>query len=313
MQAPGTPNGGFVYRLDDETWQWSDDMYHLFGFEPGEVVPSTDLIARHLTKSDNDRLLALLEAAANGTVPVSGLHRIHAADRDRVVVTTLSSISRDCDRWTVRGVTSDVTVDLQAEATRRAQAQISSAIDSHRIVDQATGIIMLAYSLSSDQAFQLIRWLSQRNNTKLRIIAERVIEAAGHGDLLSNTTGYDLDRLFSDAVVTDSTPSGGSDRLGQRFSTEVELRHDSTRLTVRGVVDLSATPSLAKALAAAGSLRPRQNLIIDLSGVTHLAPTGLYELDSFQHRARSLRRRRVTVIHPREHPKWMAALSNRDT
>ena len=58
----------------------------------------------------------------------------------------------------------------------REQANLRRAIDSHRNVGQAEGILMERFDLDGDQAFAVLRRYSQDTNTKLREVAESLID-----------------------------------------------------------------------------------------------------------------------------------------
>ena len=51
---------------------------------------------------------------------------------------------------------------------------------SQPVIEQAKGILMGYYRIDSDTAFQLLRHWSQDSNTKLRSIAEQLIETTVH-------------------------------------------------------------------------------------------------------------------------------------
>jgi len=50
------------------------------------------------------------------------------------------------------------------------------ALQSRAVIDQAKGILMERYKLTADQAFQLLAQASMKGNTKLRTIAEELVE-----------------------------------------------------------------------------------------------------------------------------------------
>jgi hypothetical protein len=70
----------------------------------------------------------------------------------------------------------------QDQAAKR-ESQLREAIDSHRIIGQATGIMMERHRLTAGAAFELLRSTSQDRNMKLRILAERLIETGQEPDL----------------------------------------------------------------------------------------------------------------------------------
>ncbi|HSO70562.1 MAG TPA: response regulator [Arachnia sp.] len=56
------------------------------------------------------------------------------------------------------------------------QANLQRALEGHRVVGQAIGILVERHRISANQAFDLLRAASQRRNVKLREIALRVLE-----------------------------------------------------------------------------------------------------------------------------------------
>jgi PAS domain S-box-containing protein len=68
----------------------------------------------------------------------------------------------------------DRVVALQKSADR--QANLEQAVESHRLIGQAVGILVERHRLATGQAFDRLKQASQRRNLKLREIAQRVIE-----------------------------------------------------------------------------------------------------------------------------------------
>jgi hypothetical protein len=65
------------------------------------------------------------------------------------------------------------TVALMTAATHE---QFEAALASRDIIGQAKGILMNHYKIDADPAFEMLKDLSQRGNTPLRVIAQRIIE-----------------------------------------------------------------------------------------------------------------------------------------
>ncbi|MFC9220458.1 ANTAR domain-containing protein [Streptomyces hygroscopicus] len=59
--------------------------------------------------------------------------------------------------------------------------QLDEALRSRPVVDQACGIVMYVLGCDPDQAFDLLRRLSQRSNRKLTELAETVVRTRGRG------------------------------------------------------------------------------------------------------------------------------------
>ena len=63
-----------------------------------------------------------------------------------------------------------------AEAFEERQAHLQRALEGHRVVGQAIGILVERHRITASQAFDLLRDASQHRNIKMRDIAQRVIE-----------------------------------------------------------------------------------------------------------------------------------------
>jgi GAF domain-containing protein len=63
-----------------------------------------------------------------------------------------------------------------ALATARQAQALTNAVDARKLVGQAMGILMERYHLDSDQAFAVLRRYSQTTNTKLRLVAQELID-----------------------------------------------------------------------------------------------------------------------------------------
>lgn len=71
-----------------------------------------------------------------------------------------------------------VIAELQEEISRLRQAIIS-----HAVVDQAIGVVIALEGLRPQEACQILKQVSQSTNTKLRKVAEQIVEAVQGGRL----------------------------------------------------------------------------------------------------------------------------------
>ena len=148
------------------TWTWSEPTYELYGFRPGDVVPTTELVLAHQHPEDRGSVEALL---------------LEVVERGSVVAVT--------------GQTVDV-----SEAVRRATArEVGEAMEvlsqSRPLIEQAKGALMLRYALDADQAFTLLRDDSQLADVKVREVARLLLASVTAGAGLPATSHADLDRL----------------------------------------------------------------------------------------------------------------------
>jgi AmiR/NasT family two-component response regulator len=62
------------------------------------------------------------------------------------------------------------------EAHDRFSANLAQAVDARKLVGQAMDILMERHDLDSDRAFTVLRHYSQETNTKLRDVAQQLID-----------------------------------------------------------------------------------------------------------------------------------------
>ncbi|TDW21372.1 GAF and ANTAR domain-containing protein [Kribbella kalugense] len=63
-----------------------------------------------------------------------------------------------------------------AVATARHEVSMNHAVDARKLVGQAMGILMERFDMNGDQAFAVLRRYSQDTNTKLRDVAQQLVE-----------------------------------------------------------------------------------------------------------------------------------------
>ena len=61
------------------------------------------------------------------------------------------------------------------QSAQEMAANLQVALESRAVIDQAKGILMERYKLTADQAFQALASVSQRTNTKVRLVAEELV------------------------------------------------------------------------------------------------------------------------------------------
>jgi diaminopimelate decarboxylase len=67
---------------------------------------------------------------------------------------------------------SDSVADLRRENT-----QLRCKLANQPDIEQAKGMLMSSFGLSSDQAFDLLRSVSQADNVKLRVVAHHIVSS----------------------------------------------------------------------------------------------------------------------------------------
>ncbi|HEU0130365.1 MAG TPA: GAF and ANTAR domain-containing protein [Mycobacteriales bacterium] len=99
----------------------------------------------------------------------------------------LNLYSRDEDPFTPRGRETGIELATQAavaianaqvyDASRRLAEQLEEAMRSRATIEQAKGILMGERGCDADAAFEMLRAASQRQNVKLREVAQRLVDS----------------------------------------------------------------------------------------------------------------------------------------
>ncbi len=60
--------------------------------------------------------------------------------------------------------------------TRQEVVQLRCKLANQPVIEQAKGMLMAAFGLSGDHAFELLKTVSQANNVKVRCVAQQIVE-----------------------------------------------------------------------------------------------------------------------------------------
>lgn len=170
--------GRFWFHLDGQRWEWSDTVARMHGYEPGAVEPTTALLLQHKHPDDRSQVAVVLEGVRHGE-PFSSRHRIiDAAGRTHWVIVVGDRMFDEADVVTgTAGFYIDVTEVLQSDVS----TAVSEVTKSRAIIEQAKGVLMAAYRISADRAFDILVWRSQETNIKVREVAARFLAALTGG------------------------------------------------------------------------------------------------------------------------------------
>ncbi|HEY0119582.1 MAG TPA: PAS and ANTAR domain-containing protein [Cellulomonas sp.] len=173
--------GAFTYDVSADRWWWSDEVFRMHGFEPGEVVPTTAMILAHKHPDDRDRYAGALTSTSLLGGSFASVHRILDARGEERVLATIGEAHQAGPGTPVTEITGhfvDVTASVRALAADEATRQIHAADERRAVIDQATGVVAARTGLTVPEAFDLLRGASMRSNVKLRVLAERVVTNA---------------------------------------------------------------------------------------------------------------------------------------
>lgn len=198
----GTPNntsvGYFTYMVDDDHWAWSVELYALHGYQPYEVVATTQLVLQHKHPDDVARTLDVLEEAIRTGDAFSCYHRIVDT---RGHVRSVLSVGRGL--MGPHGKVEQITgffVDLTAVRREETQHDVEAALleitQTRLVIEQAKGIVMLATGCDADQAFAILRNTSTRTHVKLNQVALDLVDRVSSPLQTQDADSADLSCLF---------------------------------------------------------------------------------------------------------------------
>jgi len=169
--------GAFRFWFVGQRWEWSDEVARMHGYEPGSVVPTTEILLAHKHPEDRDHVQDLLDRALHAKSSFSSRHRfIDTAGKvhDAIVVA-----DRMADGTGAVVGTAGYYIDLTATFVETRQVALDEALpdlfEARAVIEQVKGVLMAIYRISPEQAFSVLRWRSQETNTKLRLLAKQLI------------------------------------------------------------------------------------------------------------------------------------------
>jgi ANTAR domain/PAS fold len=177
LDAANIGVGAFRFWFVGQRWEWSDEVARMHGYEPGSVVPTTEILLAHKHPEDRDHVQDLLDRALHAKSSFSSRHRfIDTAGNvhDAIVVA-----DRMADETGAVVGTAGYYIDLTATFVETRQVALDEALpdlfEARAVIEQVKGILMAIYRISPEQAFSVLRWRSQETNTKLRALAKQLI------------------------------------------------------------------------------------------------------------------------------------------
>lgn len=187
---PGA-TGAFHLSVPSGTWTWSEALYTLFGFTPGDVVPTLELLLSHQHPDDRTAVAAAFEDAQGTGSTFSVWHRLRDAQGHVRQVLTVGGGERGPSGEVVgiSGYVCDVTEFVRRTTSRDVDAAIELIGQSRPAIDQAKGVLMMRFGLDDEAGFELLRRYSQEVNVKLRDVAREVVEGTRFGRLPGGRVG----------------------------------------------------------------------------------------------------------------------------
>jgi hypothetical protein len=174
----GSLAGTWVWDVVQDRWNWSDEVYVIHGFQPRQVVPTTDLVFSHKHPDDLAKVKGVLAHALDTGDPFACQHRIlDARRRERTVLAMGRALVNEHGHISaLSGFMTDLTHTRRQDLEPVIQSAINGVVANRAVIEQAKGALMVIHGIDEDAAFDLLRTASSSSNRKLRDIASAVVE-----------------------------------------------------------------------------------------------------------------------------------------
>jgi ANTAR domain/PAS fold len=180
--------GSFTYDFATGMFHWSAEVAAIHGYPPEPMTADAELVLSHKHSEDRGRVQELYQEMLDTRSALSSRHRI--VDRSGTVhqVAVISKHRLDASQTPVGldGFYVDLTDSFNDQDDKDFDRAVDEAVDlavseftAHRsIIEQAKGMVMVAYSIPADRAFDVLKWRSQQTNTRIRTICELIVKRA---------------------------------------------------------------------------------------------------------------------------------------
>lgn len=177
------PAGTLDYDLASGSMTWSEGVYGIHGFRPGQIVPTLEVLMAHQHADDRGPFTHLLKNLADNGGQIALLHRVvDSRGRQRQVFTSLHATNDG--RGTAARATGfmvDLTRTIREETRLTAEAAVQGALAHTAAIEQAKGVIRALLGVSADTAFSILAAHSQHTNTKVHVVAATILNAVDEG------------------------------------------------------------------------------------------------------------------------------------
>ena len=169
--------GRYRYDIATDSWWWSDELYRIYGFTPGEVVPTGALILAHTHPEDFEPAATLLSTAVAHGGQFSLRHRMIDTNNRIHTVMSVGEAVTDTE-GTVTGLVgfvSDLTHSERLAVAHAVGRAVTEFLEHQSLIEQAKGVLRGEFGCDADEAFELIKWRSQHTNSRFTKVASRFI------------------------------------------------------------------------------------------------------------------------------------------
>lgn len=176
---------------------WSPTLYHLYGLCPDTDQPTVETLLAAIVPEDRDRVSDEFTEAIRegGTFSIRYGLRGPDGKRHDILLTAVGSRLNGVTRY-VSGFLIDVTAPL----TSRLDAAVAASAANRATIEQAKGALMLAYAVTEQEAFDILRRYSNQHNVRLAEVAQGIVQALNKAALGDPIARQAVTAVFTDLV-----------------------------------------------------------------------------------------------------------------
>ncbi len=190
--------GGFRFLLDGDRWEWSDEVARMHGYEPGTVLPTTQLVLSHQHTDDKPPVTALIDNLIRRRKPFSCHHRIIDTRARTHVVVVVGDVLVD-DTGEVIGAEGfyvDVTNSYESDVERRIGEASKTIAADRAVVERARGLLMYVYNFLAKDSLSALMWRSRETGLGLRVFCELFVCQAVAASMAPDLMRREVDHVL---------------------------------------------------------------------------------------------------------------------
>ncbi|MBD8078710.1 PAS domain-containing protein [Cellulosimicrobium arenosum] len=209
--------GQYRVELATGTWWWSDEVYAMHGWAPGDVVPGLDALRSRKHPDDRSRVVKAATESLRSGRPFSCSHRIvDGHGRTRSVVVTGQGRRDDRGRVVeIAGYVVDVTPVQREVLERESNRAVTRAFVSAAVIEQAKGVLMAVHGMGDVEAGRLLAERSAATGIPVQETAAQVMRALSRAGDLGPAADATLEGAFA-AVKPVARPRAHEAQLARR-------------------------------------------------------------------------------------------------
>lgn len=198
---PAERVGSFRFLIAGESWEWSDEVARMYGYQPGTVVPTTELVLSHKHSDDKPTVAALIVNAIREGQPFSSRHRIiDTYGRIHLVVVVGDRLVDDAGQVIgTAGFYIDITEDYENDVRDRVRTATTEPTAGRAVIEQARGILMYVYNLPDNRALDLLKWRSRQTKTNLPDLCQRFVRNVTRRDMAPDLLRREVEHVLRTA------------------------------------------------------------------------------------------------------------------